>query len=286
MLAFPLSGLADEAADSIDGQITAHRALGWGFLELRLVDGKSVSSAQFPEEQFEEVARKILRAGMQVSGFASAIGNWSRKITGDFSVDLEDLRAVIPRMRKVGARFIRTMSWDGDGVPEDEWRDEAIRRYQTMADMAAEADIVLLHENCTGWGAQGPKHAREFFERVDHPHVRTLFDIGNTVAFGHDPWVFYQAVRPFIEYVHIKDCRFHPQRESSSEFTFPGEGDARVRDIVLDLLRTGYRAGGAIEPHVASIVHLGPSTVSPEKRFELYLRYGTQLEKLLHELVS
>jgi sugar phosphate isomerase/epimerase len=170
-------------------------------------------------------------------------------------------------------------------VPGEEWRDEAIRRYQAMAEIAAAGDVVLLHENCTGWGALGPEQAREFFERVNHSNVRMLFDIGNTVAFGHDPWVFYQSVRPFIEYVHIKDCRFHPEREESSDFTFPDGGDARVRDIILDLLRTGYRAGGAIEPHVASIVHLGPSTVSPEKRFELYLNYGTQVEKLLHEMV-
>jgi hypothetical protein len=36
---FPLSGLADEAADDIDGQIAAHKALGWTALELRLLNG-------------------------------------------------------------------------------------------------------------------------------------------------------------------------------------------------------------------------------------------------------
>jgi L-ribulose-5-phosphate 3-epimerase len=284
MLDFPLSGLSDEAADSIDGQIAAHRALGWAFLELRLVDGKQVSSAQYPEDSFDQVAYKIARAGMKVSGFASAIGNWSRPLRGDFSVDLDDLRAVIPRMQKVGARFLRTMSWDGKGVPEEEWRDEAIRRYQEMAPIAAEAGVVLLHENCTGWAALGPEQACEFFERVAHPNVRMLFDIGNTVAFGQDTWSFYQAVRPFIEYVHIKDCRYHPQRGESSEFTYPGEGDARVGEILLDLLRSGYRAGAAIEPHVASIVHLGASTASPEQRFESYLKYGRQAERMLYQL--
>jgi sugar phosphate isomerase/epimerase len=111
-----------------------------------------------------------------------------------------------------------------------------------------------------------------------------LFDIGNTVALGQDTWSFYQAVRPFIEYVHIKDCRYHPQREESSEFTYPGEGDARVGEILLDLLRSGYRAGAAIEPHVASIVHLGASTASPEQRFESYLKYGRQAERMLYQL--
>lgn len=286
MLSFPLSGLSDEAADSIDGQIAAHRTLGWAWLELRLVDGQQLSSAQCSEEFFGEVARKIARAGMEVSGFASAIGNWGRSIRGDFAVDLEDLRAVIPRMKQVGARFIRTMSWAGDGTPVEEWRDEAVRRYQELAKVAEDGGVVLLHENCTGWGALGPAEAREFFERVDHPNVRSLFDIGNTVAFGHDSWEYYQAVRPYIEYVHIKDCRFHPKREDSSDFTFPGEGDARVCDILADLWKSGYRAGGAIEPHVASIVHLGPSNASPEKRFESYVKYGREAERILQQIVG
>jgi sugar phosphate isomerase/epimerase len=177
------------------------------------------------------------------------------------------------------------MSWAGAGVPLEAWRDEAIRRYQELARMAEDGGVVLLHENCTGWGALGPAEAREFFERVNHPNVRMLFDIGNTVAFGQDTWAFYEAVRPFIEYVHIKDCKYHPRREESSEFMYPGEGDAQVVRILTDLLRSGYRAGGAIEPHVASIVHLGPSNASPEKRFESYLRYGRQAEKLLHEII-
>jgi sugar phosphate isomerase/epimerase len=177
------------------------------------------------------------------------------------------------------------MSWADGGVSEEEWRDEAVRRYRELAQMAADGGIVLLHENCTGWGALSPEHAREFFERVDHPNVRMLFDIGNTVAFGQDTWAFYEAVRPFIEYVHIKDCKYHPEKKDSSEFTYPGEGDAQVARILRDLMRSGYRAGGAIEPHVASIVHLGPSNASPEKRFESYLQYGRQAEKLLHEIL-
>ena len=60
-------------------------------------------------------------------------------------------------MKRVGARFVRTMSWVRDGVPMEHWRNEAVRRYQLMARIAEEADILLLHENYEGWAFSAPR---------------------------------------------------------------------------------------------------------------------------------
>ena len=51
---FPLSGLADEAADDIDGQIAAHQALGWKALELRLLNGKQFSGPAASDDEFKQ----------------------------------------------------------------------------------------------------------------------------------------------------------------------------------------------------------------------------------------
>ena len=281
----PLSGLADEAADDIAGQIAAHRELGWSALELRLLHGKQFASAAVTEDEFARALAAIQDAGLRVSGFASAIGNWSRPINGDFAVDLADLRVLIPRMQKAGTRFVRTMGWMQAGTSDQVWRDEGIRRYREMAKLAADADIVLLHENCEGWGGTSPDNARAFMEAVAHPNVRYLFDIGNTVSYGLPTLPFYEAVRPFIAYVHVKDARRNPAGGKSNAFTYPGQGDALVREILADLVRRGYTAGVSIEPHVASIVHLGEGTkASPEERFASYVRYGRELEALLRSL--
>ena len=279
----PLSGLADEAADTIEGQIAAHRALGWNRIELRLIEGKQAGCEVLPESGFERAVELLADAGIEVSGFASAIGNWSRPISGDFQMDLADLATLSRRMQRTGARFVRTMSWVRGDVSLEEWRDEAVRRYKIMAPIAADAGIVLLHENCEGWGGLSPENAVEFLERVNHPAVAALFDIGNTVAYGLEPWPFYRAVRPFIQYVHIKDAKRNPAGGKSDLFTYPGQGDACVGEILADLLATGYRAGVTIEPHVASIVHLGGSQSTPQERFDSYIRYGRALEALLSQ---
>ena len=72
---FPLSGLADEAADDIAGQIAAHQALGWSALELRLLNGKQFSGPAVSDDEFKRAVDKIEAAGMRVSSYASAIGH-------------------------------------------------------------------------------------------------------------------------------------------------------------------------------------------------------------------
>ncbi|MEK0445860.1 MAG: hypothetical protein RLZZ399_1181 [Verrucomicrobiota bacterium] len=283
-LPFPISGIADEAADDIHGQIAAQLKLGWSHIELRLIDGKSASTPLLSDAEFEDAAEAITKAGLRVTAFSSAIGNWSRPITGDFEQDLTDLRVLIPRMKRVGARVVRTMSWVRGDASLEHWRDEAVHRYQVMARIAADADILLLHENCEGWAGLTAENTCEFIERVGHPNVGVLFDIGNTAAYGQDSWAFYQKIRPLIRYVHIKDCRRNPAGGKSDAFTLPGEGDACLREILTDLWTTGYNAGVSIEPHVASIIHLGAPQASAQVRMDAYLQYGRTLEGLLSSL--
>lgn len=280
-----LAGIADEAGRRIEDQIAAHRELGWESIELRLVDGKNVAG-DLSDEAFEHVAEKLGEAGLRVTGFGSAIGNWSRNIRDDFSRDVSDLKTAIPRMQRLGAKFIRTMSWLGDGVPESEWRAEAIRRYRELARLAGDGGVFLAHENCTGWGGLSGRHMRELIEEVGHPHAVVLFDIGNTVSHGYEPWEFYTGVKDLIRYVHIKDCRRNPQGGSSSDYAYPGEGDARVADILTDLLASGYRGTLSIEPHVASIVHLGESKADPAEIFTSYIRYGRRTQELVDSILK
>ncbi|MEX2580399.1 MAG: sugar phosphate isomerase/epimerase family protein [Verrucomicrobiales bacterium] len=275
-----LTGIADEAGRDIDTQIAAHRELGWEAIELRLVDGKNVCG-DLSDEDFARAADRIEEAGLRVTGFASAIGNWSRRIDEDFQRDLDELRCAIPRMQRLGARFIRTMSWVGEGVAEGEWRDEALRRYRELVELAADGGIFLAHENCTGWGGLSGRHMRELIETIDSPHLVVLFDVGNTISHGYEPWPFYREIKDLIRYVHVKDCRVNPEGGRSALYTYPGEGDACVREILADLLGDGYEGVVSIEPHVASIVHLGESQASPEEVYGSYLRYARQTGDLL-----
>jgi sugar phosphate isomerase/epimerase len=276
------SGISDEAGQSIDTQIKAHRELGWQHLELRMVDGTNLT--MLSDEAFDEVYRKVTDAGMSVSCFSSAIANWARTITCDPNIDIEDLKRAIPRMHRFGTRYIRVMSYPNDKnnpLSDHEWRDEAVRRMKTLARMAEDGGVILCHENCSGWGGQSAENSNYLLDAVDSPALRVVFDTGNPVTYGQDAWDYYTTVYPHIEYVHIKDAR---KVDGQDVYTYCGEGDGRVRDILRDLLGKGYAGGLSIEPHLGAVIHTGQKASNEDQLYASYTEYGRRLMKLVEEV--
>ncbi len=271
-----LSGIADEAGKSIEEQIRAHKELGWDLLEPRTAG--SANFSRIPEKEFEDACSKLEKSGIMVSCFASEIANWARKISGDFTLDLEDLKTSIPRMRKLNTKFIRVMSYPNDGWDEAEWEKEAKRRLKELTKMAEDGGIVLAHENCNGWGEE-PDRCLELIEEINSPSFKMLFDTGNPVTHGQDSLEFYHKVKKHIVYVHIKDAK---KTEGGHVFTYPGEGDGYVNEIVADLKKWGYEGVLSIEPHLQKIIHESREADSPEKAMEAYLNYGRKLERIVN----
>lgn len=276
------SGISDEAGQAIDTQIKAHQELGWTHLELRLVDG--INLTQAPEEKFEEVFEKVTGAGMKVSCFASAIANWARPITCDPRIDIDDLKQAIVRMHRFDTPFIRVMSYPNDPkhpLDEDEWRREAISRMKTLAKIAEDGGITLVHENCSGWGGLSAENSNILLGEVNSPALKVVFDTGNPVTYGQDAWDYYQKVYDSIVYVHIKDVK---RVNGEDHYCFCGEGDGCVRQIVGDLLAKGYDGGFSIEPHLAAVIHTGRQAESEEQSYSSYTEYGRRLMRIVEEV--
>jgi sugar phosphate isomerase/epimerase len=269
------SGIADEAADDVKAQIKAQKELGWHHIELRNIGGVGV--ADLCDRTFEEVVDQLTDAGIGVSCFASQLCNWARPITKHPDIDRQELERAIPRMQRLGCPFIRTMSYPNAGWAEAEWKAEVIDRLRTLARMAEDGGVVLVHENCHGWGGEGPQQTLELLEQVHSPALKLVFDTGNPVGNNQDSWQYYRAVRDSVVYVHIKDGR---KQDGKTVYTFPGEGEGHVARIVGDLLKSGYDGGFSIEPHLAAIVHEGKAASGSTDSYSLYIEYGRRLMAL------
>ena len=279
-----ITGIADEGSPELKEQIRIHRALGWSTLELRLIGKTNVCAVD--DEAFDQVYRTLREEQMEVICFASSIANWARPITSDFRADVEELRRATARMQLLRTPFIRVMSYPNDGLPEAEWRKEAIRRMKELVRIAADGDVVMVHENCSGWGGMSPENQKILLEEVHSPHLQIVFDTGNPVGEGHPPeetWDFYQTALPFIKHVHIKDCR--KTENGEIEYTYPGEGQSMVRRILGSLLDLGYKGAFSIEPHITAQIHLGTSAGGREAE-EIYLEYGRRVNAMLAELAG
>lgn len=274
------SGISDEAGTTIERQIAAHKVLGWTRHELRLVNGTNLTDVD--DATFEHTVAALEEAGMTVCSFASQLANWSRPITKDFAIDVEEMRRAIPRMQRLGTPIIRCMSYPNDGLADEAWRDEAVRRLRELARMAEDGGVTIVHENCNGWGGESAANTLELLERVNSPAFKLVFDTGNPVAHDQDAYEFLRAVIDHVIHVHIKDGKKDGEK---AVFTYCGDGTCRVRDCIRLLIEHGYDGGYSIEPHIAAIIHTGE--VGGEERearlYDSYIEYGRRLMKLYDE---
>ena len=184
-------------------------------------------------------------------------------------------------MHRTGAQIVRVMSYPNDGWAEREWRAEVLRRFRELARIAEDGGVVLAHENCDGWAGQGPRQTLELLDAVASPALALIYDTGNPVAYGQDPWGYYLAVREHVIHVHIKDYVRDPAAPGGYRATLPGDGAGQVREIVSDLKRRGYGGYFSIEPHLLSVIHEGKDASGREEEAEqIFLAYGRKFEAL------
>jgi sugar phosphate isomerase/epimerase len=286
-----LTGFADEAANDIDGQIRAIKALGWTNIESRAIDG--VNLTLIDDAKFETVCEKLAAAGIAVNCFGSGVANWAKKISDPPDSSYDELRRAIPRMRRLHTTMIRVMSF---AMPQDASSNdpgvekEVIARMRTLVRMAEDGGVTIVHENCDGWGGLSWEHTLRLLDAMASPNFALVFDTGNPVFHydvrgsgpysRQDAWEFYSHVKDHIAYIHVKDGRME---RDTMRYTFPGEGDAQVSRILADLKKRGYNGGFSIEPHMAAVAHDPAKKSEATVRFENFAEYGRRAEKLLRE---
>ena len=295
------TGFADEAAVSLDGQIEATLKLGWKFIESRSID--NVNIHDLPEEQFEIACGKLADAGISVNCFGSTVANWQRPVFDEAGWELsrEQLKRALVRMQKLNCKIIRGMSFLGAYERPTAFDPEVeawvFPRVCELVKMCADAGVMYGHENCRNYGGMSYKHTLKLIEAVNNPNFTLIYDIGNPVfnvdyssgkseGKHQNSWEFYSNVKEFISYVHIKDGRieFDEKGEKKEIFTFPGEGNAFVKEIVTDLIANGYDGGFSIEPHMGAVFHDANAVSSDEYRFNNYVEYGRRFEKMVADI--
>ena len=288
-----LTGFADEASPDLSQQIRATRELGWKYIETRRIGEKNLASLS--DAEFEEVERLLSDSGVSFNCYGSAVANWSHPITEDPESSYDEMSRALPRMKKLGIRMIRIMSF---AVPQElkarawDFEEEVVKRLQVIVRMAEDAGVVCVHENCMNWGGLSYEHTLRLCDRLaSSPSFRLVFDTGNPV-FNDDysktplkkqsSWEFYSKVRDFVVYIHIKDGKF--LEDGTMKYTFGGEGDGDVRRILTDAFSRGYDGGISIEPHMNKVFHDPDANVNERLSYENYVEYGKRMMALVDDI--
>lgn len=286
-----LTGFADEAGKDLATQIQATKELGWSYISARAVDGVNIHD--LAENAFQRCVETLQAEGIQIAEFGSLIGSWAKDIHTDFDLTLSEVERCINRMPKLKVNTVRVMSYAQEPWGQEQYEQERFRRLREITKRFTDAGITVAHENCMNWGGFSAEHTLRLIDEV--PNLKLIFDTGNPVFQrdrsipnddGPSPWQdalkFYHQVKEHVVHVHIKDCLNPITDDLEPEYTFPGKGQAQVKEILSELKQQQYDGFIAIEPHVATVFHTAAEDVDWQQCYDSYIKYGKQLESLIN----
>jgi sugar phosphate isomerase/epimerase len=241
-----LTGFADEISPELDEQLDTLAEESIRFVELRSVWNKNV--LDLTDDEIEKVGAAMAERAIGVSSIGSPVGKVP--IVEDFAPHLERFRRALHVAKALEAPYVRVFSFF---MPEGEdpttYRDEVLGRMGTLAKEAEDASIVLVHENEKNIYGDTPGRCLDILTEVDSPALRAAWDAANFVQCGvnHPYGEGYEALRPYLEYVHVKDAL-----SGSGRVVPAGEGDGEIRETISALHASGFDGFFSLEPHLAS----------------------------------
>jgi sugar phosphate isomerase/epimerase len=262
----------DEVHSDLETALGVAKELGMRSVELYEFWGKPVVAM---DEGEIDRARDLLD---QFELSVSAIGSLFLKLVlignvpigripdhSAFQEDLKILKASIRVAKRVGAPVVRTYSFRresmvGRGNPSprlpqggeipDEMLERIVEGLRIAGDETAEAGLVLGLENVRScWGNTGINLAR-IIRAADHPSIRAIWDPSNDYVSGGKPLPDgYEAVKPFICHMHVKDARVVDDKTGLTSWKSVGNGEVDYVGQFKALRRDGYAGTLSLETH-------------------------------------
>ncbi|AXJ09740.1 sugar phosphate isomerase/epimerase [Arthrobacter sp. PM3] len=247
---FTLSGFGDEVDPSPEVQAAVLLAVGARHIEVRSAWGTNIS--ELSAGQLAGLKEILAAKGLAVSAIASPIG----KVDVSLPVEHEEqrLRRIIDAANVLGTKYIRIFSfYRAEGRSQEAIRGDVMTRMAALTALAAEAGVVLLHENEKGIYGDTPERVLDIMKTVDSPSLRIAWDNANFVQVGVRPYTDgYAMLRPYLEYFQVKDAL-----AASGEVVPAGQGDGELDETIAALKADGFNGFASLEPHLASAHELG-----------------------------
>jgi 3-dehydroshikimate dehydratase len=243
-----LSAFADEISPDLEEQIAVLSSEKVRFLDLRGVWNTNV--LDLSNQQVTRVKETLDAHGIGVAAIGSPIGKVP--IDSSFNEHLHLFERAITVAQALQTPYIRIFSFyppaasDRGAVNPAEYRDEVLRRLREMTARARAAAVILLHENEKDIYGDTITRCVDLLQGINDAHFQAVFDPANFIQCGQTPYPdAYEAVRPWLRYVHVKDAR------SDGSVVPAGEGVSHWPELLQRLRADGYDGFLSLEPHLA-----------------------------------
>lgn len=239
-----LSGFADEIDDNLSEQIRVLKKLGMNHVEMRGVNGKGLVT--YAMDEVKEIKKQLDAEGIRLSSVGSPIGKI--KITDAFEEHMELYKHTVEIAHTMECPYIRMFSfYMPKGTTDfDQYRGEVMNRLGQFVDYAKSNDIILLHENEKDIYGDVASRCLEIQKEFYGDHFKAVFDFANFVQCKQDTLEAYEMMKPYVEYIHIKDALW-----SDASVVPPGMGDGQLETILGKFKADGYKGFLSLEPHLS-----------------------------------
>jgi sugar phosphate isomerase/epimerase len=247
MRKYILSAFADEAGSTLDQQIRALKRNGFTHLEIRGVDSMSIGDVT--GKKASEIKARLSDEGISVLSIGSPFGK--QQILDDFGPHFDKFKHCLETAVILGAKYMRIFSFFMPHIPEEDAKnadethkygmyfDEVINRLSGFIEEADKAGIILCHENEKGIYGDVAERCLQIHKAL--PELRAVFDPANFVQCGVETYSAWTMLKPFVEYMHIKDAM------PNGTVVAAGRGVGNVKRILSEY--TGEML--TLEPHLA-----------------------------------
>ena len=243
-----LSAFADEISPDLQEQVEVLHSENIAFLELRSVQGINV--LDLDDQQLQHIKQELDAAGIGVASIGSPIGKVP--VDSPRDVQMKRFERAIQVAKFMQTPYIRIFSFyqHASGLAEllpAARRNEVMEHLQAMLVLAKQENIILLHENEKEIYGDTIARCVDILRTINDDHLQAAFDPANFIQCGEPPYPeAYQALKPWIRYVHVKDAL------EDGQVVAAGEGISRWPDLLRQLRRDGYDGFLALEPHLAA----------------------------------
>lgn len=197
---FNLAAFADEADNRLEKQIEAMQRNGIAYLEIRGVDGETVTDITL--EKAREIRQKLDASNLSVWSVGSPFGKIG--IGDDFAPHLEKFKRSLEIADILGAEKMRLFSFYVPKENPEQYSDEVMSRLEQFQTAAKNSDVLPCHENEKGiYGDIAPRCAEI---HKNFPAIKAVFDPANFIQCGQDTKLAWKILSPYVEYLHIKDA--------------------------------------------------------------------------------
>lgn len=222
MRSLKISAFADEYADSFEEQLTALNEFEIENIEIRFLNGKNISVLK--RNEATEAKKKLDAFGINVSAIGSPIGKI--QLEGDINDHLETAKRIFESSNIFDTRYIRVFSFYApNGKDIADMKSEVLYYLEKFVVLAREYGITLCHENEAKIYGDTPNRCKELLDHFSG-ELKCVFDMGNFVLEGAEPYTAYELLKEDIAYFHIKDAL------SQGAIVPAGKGEAKIKEIL------------------------------------------------------